>query len=186
MKKPRLKRGFLLSPCYLPVGEPGPVGAIVEPLGEGLMSVFPDGFSPLFRPAAALPASLLMPVPGLVPVALPVVVPPVDGPVAVPLVAAPPVPELPPAEPPDCASAKPLENANAVANPKVASFMTAPFLLRWGQTRSAGPRSCLPITDRCCSAEGGRKATGVESQRYIPVHSQLKIVRLNLPRYQGH
>jgi hypothetical protein len=128
-----LKRGFLWSACYLPVGEPGPVGAIVEPLGEGLMSVFPDGFSPLFRPAAALPASLLMPVLGLVPVALPVVVPLVDGPVAVPLVAAPPVPELPLAEPlPDCASATVLENASAVANPNVASFMAAPFLVALG------------------------------------------------------
>lgn len=98
------------------------------------MSVLPDGLSPLFRPAAALPASLLMPVLGLVPVALPVVVPLVDGAVAVPLVAAPPVPELPPAEPlPDCASAKLLENASAVANPKIASFMTAPFCCAWGK-----------------------------------------------------
>ncbi|KRR21159.1 hypothetical protein CQ14_22080 [Bradyrhizobium lablabi] len=130
MKKPRLKRGFLLSACYLPVGEPGPVGAIVEPLGEGLMSVLPDGFSPLFRPAAALPASLLMPVLGLVPVALPVVVPLVDGPVAAPLVAAPPAPELPPAEPlPDCANATVPVNASVVANPNAASFMTAPFLV---------------------------------------------------------
>ena len=97
------------------------------------MSVFPDGFSPLFRPAVALPALLPMPVLGLVPVALPVVVPPVDDPVAVPLLAAPPVPELPPAEPlPDCASATVLVNASAVANPNAASFMTAPFLLRWG------------------------------------------------------
>ncbi|WP_065750289.1 hypothetical protein [Bradyrhizobium paxllaeri] len=181
-----MKRGFLLSACYLPVGEPGPVGAIVEPLGEGLMSVFPDGFSPLFRPAAALPASLLIPALGLVPVVLPVVVPLVDGPVAVPLVAVPPVPELPLAEPlPDCASATVLVNASAVANPNVASFMIAPFLLRWGQTRSAST-AFLPITDRCCSVQSGCRATRVESKRYVRVHSQLKIVRLNLPRYQGH
>ena len=88
--------------CYLPVGEPGAAGARVEPLGEGLRWVFPDGFAPLFRAAAALPALLVMPVLGSAPVALPVVVP-----VVVPLVAAPPVDELPPAEPPlDCASAK--------------------------------------------------------------------------------
>jgi hypothetical protein len=88
------------------VGEPGAVGVNVEPLGEGLRSVFPDGFSPLFRPAAALPALLFMPVSAVPPVALPVVVPPVEDPAVVPLVAAPPVAEPPPAEPPlDCASA---------------------------------------------------------------------------------
>jgi hypothetical protein len=64
--------------------------------------VFPDGFSRLFCPAAALPALLLTPVPA----ALPVVVPVVGDPVGVPLVAAPPVAELPPVAPPvDCASA---------------------------------------------------------------------------------
>ena len=86
---------------------------MVEPLGDGLIRVFPDGFSPLFCPAAALPALLVMPVPAAPPVALPVVVPPVpvvvplvEGPVVAPLVAAPPVPELPLVEPPlDCASA---------------------------------------------------------------------------------
>ena len=51
------------------------MGARVEPLGEGLIWVLPDGFSPLFRPAAALPALLLMPVPAGLLVALPVVVP---------------------------------------------------------------------------------------------------------------
>jgi hypothetical protein len=40
------------------------VGESVEPLGEGLMWGFPDEFTALLRPAAALPASLLMPVPG--------------------------------------------------------------------------------------------------------------------------
>jgi hypothetical protein len=68
--------------------------------------VFPDGFRPLFWPAAALPALLVMPVLGLVPIALPDVVPVAEDPVVVPLVAAPPVVELPLAEPPvDCASA---------------------------------------------------------------------------------
>ena len=87
------------------------------------MWVLPDGFTALLRPAAALPASLLMPV---VPAPLPGVVPLVEDP-AVPLVAAPPVPELLPDEPPDCARAKELVNASAVANPIVASFMIAPF-----------------------------------------------------------
>ena len=81
------------------------MGARVEPLGEGLIWVLPVGFSPLFRPAAALPALLLMPVPAGLPVALPVVVPVVGDPVAAPLVAAP-VAELPPVAPlVDCASA---------------------------------------------------------------------------------
>ena len=44
---------------YRPPG----AGVRVEPLGEGLISVLPDGFSPLLAPAAALPALLLMPVP---------------------------------------------------------------------------------------------------------------------------
>lgn len=135
---------------YLPSVEPGAVGASVEPLGEGLRSVFPDGFAALFRPAAALPALLVMPVSAGLPVALPVVVPPdvvplVEGPVVVPLVAAPPVAELPPVEPPvDCASAQVPVNASAVANPNVASFMIAPFLgLRNAPTRSAN-RAFLP------------------------------------------
>ena len=47
-------------------------GVRVEPLGEGLISVFPDGFRPLFAPAAALPALLDMPVvPGWCPLRCP-------------------------------------------------------------------------------------------------------------------
>jgi hypothetical protein len=104
---------------YRPPG----AGVRVEPLGEGLISVLPDGFSPLFAPAAALPA----PMPGFVPIALPVVVPVAGAPVVVPLVAAPPVLELPLAEPAlDCASAYVLVRASAVANPNVASLMMAP------------------------------------------------------------
>jgi hypothetical protein len=68
--------------------------------------VFPDGFSPLVRAAAALPALLVTPVSAVPPVAVPVVVPLVEDPVVVLLVAAPPVAELPPVVPPvDCASA---------------------------------------------------------------------------------
>ena len=124
MKEPRLRGDSLLRiGNYRPPG----AGVRVEPLGEGLISVLPDGFSPLFAPAAALPA----PMPGFVPIALPVVVPvvgPVAGaPVVVPLVAAPPMLELPLAEPAlDCASAYVLVRASAAANPNVASFMIAP------------------------------------------------------------
>ena len=90
--------------------------------------VFPDGFAGLFRPAAALPASLLMPVVELPPVPFPAAVPLVEDPAAPPA-AAPPVPELPPAPlPPACARAKVFVDASAIANPIVASFMIAPFL----------------------------------------------------------
>lgn len=41
-------RGFLFQfLLYLPAPAP-PVGPIVEPLGDGLMAVVPDGFRPLF------------------------------------------------------------------------------------------------------------------------------------------
>ncbi|WFU19509.1 hypothetical protein [Bradyrhizobium sp. CB3481] len=119
------------------------MGESVEPLGEGLMWVFPDGFTALLRPAAALPASLLMPVVALLPAPLPAVVPLVEDPAA-PLAAAPPVPELPPdAPPPDCASATLLVNANAVINPNVASFMIAPFPGRITAQHNA--RACVPV-----------------------------------------
>ena len=49
------RRGFLFVPAYRPAPEPG-VGAIVDPLGEVLIKLFPDGFNPLFCAAAALPA----------------------------------------------------------------------------------------------------------------------------------
>ena len=60
MKKPRDAGLFLI--CRLV--EPGAAGVRVEPLGEGLIWVLPDGFSPLFRAAAALPALFVMPVSG--------------------------------------------------------------------------------------------------------------------------
>jgi len=111
MKKPRQAGLFVIcrllsASYYLPGVEPGPAGAMVEPLGDGLIRVFPDGFNPLFCPAAALPALFVMPVPAAAPVALPDVIPVVEDPVVGLLVAAPPVAELPLAEPLlDCASA---------------------------------------------------------------------------------
>jgi hypothetical protein len=106
--------------------EPG-AGANVDPLGEGLIKLFPDGFRALLAPAAALPAPVFMPVVELS-VELPGVVvltdgPVVDGPVVVPLVD-PPVDVLPPVEPvPVCASANVLASVNAAANPILMSFM---------------------------------------------------------------
>jgi tripartite-type tricarboxylate transporter receptor subunit TctC len=138
-KKPRIARGFLLIACYRPVVPPGPFGDNVEPLGDGLIWVLPDGFIVLLRPAAALPASLLMPVP--VPVVVPGVpagAPPTEDPALVP------PPAVPPALlPPACASAKVLVSAMAVANPIVASFMIAPFtcIVCGANTRAA---RCVP------------------------------------------
>jgi hypothetical protein len=130
MKKPRQAGLFVICQIsYLPGVEPGAPGVNVEPLGEGLRSVFPDGFAPLFRAAAALPALLVTPVSAVPPVALPVVVPVVEDPVVV-LLVVPPAPVLPPAEVPvDCASAKLPVRTSAVAKPNVASFMMAPFLV---------------------------------------------------------
>jgi hypothetical protein len=108
--------------CYLPVG----AGVRVEPLGEGLIWVLPDGFSPLARPAAALPASFDMPLLGAV-VELPVVVPLGEDPAVVPVAAPPPAADPPP---PDCARAKPPVTVSAAAMANVASFMIAPFVVR--------------------------------------------------------
>ena len=120
MKKAPRRGAF----SYRPVG----AGVRVEPLGDGLILLLPDGFSPLARPAAALPASFDMPVFGA-PVELPVVVPLTEDPAVVPVAAAPPAAEPPPAEPlPDCASARLPVKTSAVANPNVASFMIAPLL----------------------------------------------------------
>jgi hypothetical protein len=101
------------------------------------MLVVPDGFSPLARPAAALPASFDMPLFGT-PAELPVVVPPTEDPAVVPVAAA----EPPPVEvPPDCASANVPVSASAIANPIVASFMIAPLLVRNGQRDPRALRS---------------------------------------------
>ena len=129
---------------YLPTPEPGAPGANVDPLGEGLMRLFPDGFAALLAPAAALPASLLMVPFGELPVVLvelPVVFVelPVVVPLVVPLAAEPPAVEPPPTEPPaDCASATVLESASAVANPTVASLMVISFFGGHGQTDHTG------------------------------------------------
>src|ERR1700737_413048 len=107
-----------LRSYYRPTPEPG-AGANVDPLGEGLIALFPDGFKPLFAPAAALPAPVLgMPFD-------PVVVPLMDDPVVVPVVAGAPIVELAPAVP-LCASASVLVSVSAAASPRLASFMGDP------------------------------------------------------------
>jgi len=79
---------------------------MVEPLGDVLMKLLPDGLRALLAPAVALPALELPPL------AAPVVVPRVVDPVA----GAPPVPLL-------CAKAAPLANASAAANPTAANLI---------------------------------------------------------------
>jgi hypothetical protein len=127
-------QGFFSS-VYLPMPDPGPVGANVDPLGEALgPSVLPDGLWVLFGLAGPR---------GLEPGALPVVVPLVDEPVVVPLAAGLPAAELPPAEPvPLCASANVLESANAAASAIVASFMIVSLALLTKDNSS--PMSYVP------------------------------------------
>jgi hypothetical protein len=90
------------------------------------MKLFPDGFTVLLAPAAALPAVLPrlldgLPVPVVVPVDEPVV--PVGEPVVVPVAVEPPAVDPPPAEPaPLCAMTSVLVSASAVANPIAASL----------------------------------------------------------------
>lgn len=112
------------SNVYRPPGG----GVSVDPLGEGLIRLLPDGFKPLFAPAAALPALVFMPVPVEVPGEAPVVVPVMDDPVVVPPVADPPA-AAPPAEPPLWAKAAVLESASAAASPMLVNFMMIILLL---------------------------------------------------------
>jgi hypothetical protein len=99
-----------------------PFGIAVDPLGEVLMKLLPEGFSTLLAPAAALPALLPR-----FPPALPVVVPLAAGAPA-PLAAGAPAVELPAAVPlPLWANAIVLECASAVANPIAVSFIAASF-----------------------------------------------------------
>jgi hypothetical protein len=105
--------------------EPGPVGVIVEPLGEPLgASVFPDGFMVVLEPPLA---PLVRPTvePGGLLIEFPVADEPVLGATELP------APEVPPAVPPPllCASANVLESASAPANATVMSFMVVSFVM---------------------------------------------------------
>jgi hypothetical protein len=110
--------GLLLTTVYRPPGG----GVSVDPLGEGLIRLLPDGFKLLFAPPVALPAPVVMPLfrppPVVVPREVPMVVPFMDEPVVVPLVAD------PPAEPaPVWAKATLLERASAAASPMRVNLM---------------------------------------------------------------
>lgn len=90
-RPPRIAFAFI--PVYRLRPEPGPVGARVDPLGEGPgASEFPDGFMVLF--AGLLTAPVRLPVPAVLPVV------PVDGEVGE-VVITPPVPVPPDAPPAD-------------------------------------------------------------------------------------
>jgi hypothetical protein len=97
---------------------------MVDPLGEVLIKLLPDGLRALFAPAVALPALVFAEPPPAAPL-MPVVVPLDLDPVA----------EAPPVEVPLCAKATPPVSASAVANPSVASFIgSSPLLADERQT----------------------------------------------------
>jgi hypothetical protein len=85
---------------------------MVDPLGEVLMKLLPDGLLTLLAPAAALPALVLTVPPPAAPL-MPVVV----------LLEFDPLAAVPPAELLLCAKATLPENASAATNAAVASFM---------------------------------------------------------------
>lgn len=93
---------------------PGAFGDSVDPLGDGLIKLLPEGLAALFLPAAALPA--LLPIPVVVPV------PPVDVPAELP--AAAPAPAPPPAPPP-AANAQDPDTARAVPKTIAVIFMVS-------------------------------------------------------------
>ena len=113
------RRVLLPSNSYRPPGG----GVSVDPLGEGLIRLLPDGFRLLFAPPVALPAPgvipLFRPPPVVVPGEVLMVVPFTDEPVVVP-----------PVEPvPVWAKATPFERASRAASPMLVSFMMIFLLL---------------------------------------------------------
>jgi hypothetical protein len=105
----------------------GLLGPTVDPLGELLMKLLPEGLRALLAPAVALPALVLPP-----PAAplMPVVVPLVVDPVA----------EAPPVEPLLCAKAVLLAKASAADNPNVANLIDlSPRLRLSDEGQTAAP-----------------------------------------------
>jgi hypothetical protein len=122
-----LKRGLFACRCYRPLGLVGPR---VDPLGDVLMKLLPDGSRALLAPALAPPALKLPAVAPdrapLCPVVVPLDIDPLGG--AAPTPAAP---------RPLCASAAVLVNASAVANASVVTFI---FILLVAFTGNKLPR----------------------------------------------
>jgi hypothetical protein len=100
---------------------------MVDPLGELLIKLLPEGLRALLAPAVALPA-LAEPAPAapLMPVVVPLVVDPVA--------------EAPPVEPLLCAKAALLANASAAASPIVANLIdVSPHLRLSDEEQTAAP-----------------------------------------------
>jgi len=123
-KRPRLGGAFVFRTSHRPLGLVGPS---VDPLGDGLMKLLPDGFCVLLAPAVEPPALKFGDaVPdGAWPVVMPFAIDPLGGAAptpAVPLAPTPaPAPAVPPPAPPLCANATVLVSANA--NPNVTAFI---------------------------------------------------------------
>jgi hypothetical protein len=133
---------------------------MVDPLGELLIKLLPEGLRALLAPAVALPA-LAEPAPAapLMPVVVPLVVDPVA--------------EAPPAEPLLCAKAAVLANMSAAAKPIVANLIDVSPRLRLsdeGQTAAPPyvPALAKTLNERRCDAgfrERRRIACGTENTR---------------------
>lgn len=129
----------------------GAFGVNVDPLGDGLIKLLPEGLAALFLPAAALPA--LLPIPVVVPV--PPVDVPAEPPVAAPAPAPPPAPPAPPPAPPPppppAANAQDPDTARAVAKMIAVTFMVSfPFAVNERIKLGARWRSKIRM-------EGGRR-----------------------------
>jgi hypothetical protein len=113
---------------------------MVDPLGEVLMKLLPEGLKVLFAPAAALPASVLTPPTTVViPLTAPVFAEPGGGAPAAEFVPGRPAAEfMPGREVPVCASAHSLDTARAVASRIIPSFMRHLLLRKkwWTRRRS--------------------------------------------------
>lgn len=160
----------------------------MDPLGDVLIKLFPDGFWLLFAPAAALPAPLLIPLL----VELPVVAPFVEEPVVVPVAADPPAVELPPAEPPACAKATVLVSASTAANPIVVSFIVVSMLIvDQGQTAGRShvpPRPAVGSQGRVNFKRSDKSDLSRPDARRPASHADRQADprrRQNLPRGQG-
>jgi hypothetical protein len=107
----------------------GLLGPTVDPLGDELIRLLPEGLPALLAPAVALPALVLAEPAPAAPL-MPVVVPLVVDPVA----------EAPPVEPPACAKAVLLAKASAAANPIVANLIdVSPRLRPSDEGQTAAP-----------------------------------------------
>lgn len=112
----------------------GVLGDTVEPLVDGFILVLPEGSAVLFAPAAALPASLLMPVVDEGPGPDPVPAEPVPAdPDAPPAPAPAPPPPAPPPPPPaaNAGTAVAVTKAMVIAVINVFLMLWSPLMMSW-------------------------------------------------------